>query len=75
MTRVAFLMDVDTLEEFYNRCLDEDAVTVEQKNAVLLKLMQEKKAEMLGTTDKTAPELATEFIKKGINAKSYVKGL
>ena len=30
--------------------------------------------EILGITDKTAPELATEFIKLGIKAKSFVKG-
>jgi hypothetical protein len=32
------------------------------------------RVECIGKTDKSAPELAVEFIKKGIKAKSYVKG-
>ncbi len=74
MKRQAFLFDLDTLEEFYIRCADMKAETLEEKNRILVDLMQEKKIAYLGETEKTAPELATEMIKKGIKAKSFVKG-
>ena len=74
MKRQAFLFDLDTLEEFYLRCADTKAETLEEKNKILVDLMQEKKIAYLGETDKTAPELATEMIKKGIKARSYTKG-
>ncbi len=46
----------------------------EEREAFLNKAVKDKKAVYLGSTDKSAPELATEFIKKGVRAKSYVKG-
>jgi hypothetical protein len=71
----AFLFDLNTLEEFYKRCIAEEAVTIEEKNKILVDLMQEKKIVYLGQTEKSCPELATELIKKGVNAKSVVKGV
>lgn len=73
MKRQAFLFDLDTLEEFYIRCAEVKAETLEEKNRVLVDLMQEKKISYLGETEKTCPELATELIKKGIKARSYVQ--
>lgn len=63
----AFLITLDIMEQVYS-------VPVEQRMSLLLKLTKEKKAKFLGTTDKTAPELATEFIKKGVKAQSFVAG-
>lgn len=74
MRNQAFLMNLDTLEEFYIRCGQRKAVTLDERNAVLLELMSECKIKYLGHTEKTCPELATEMIKNGVRAKSYVKG-
>lgn len=57
-------LDLDILEQIYS-------VPVDQREALLIKLTQEKKAEFIGTTDLTGPEIATELIKKGVKAKSY----
>ncbi len=62
--RGLFLITLEIMEQIYS-------VPVEQREALLLKLAKEHKAEFLGSTDKTAPELATELIKKGVRAKSY----
>lgn len=55
------------LEEAFN-------LPPEEREAYLINKLKEKKVEYLGYTDKTAPELATDCIKKGIRAKSFVKG-
>jgi hypothetical protein len=68
-----FLMNVDTLEEFFKRCLAANATTEEQKTVILIELLKEQKATYIGNTDKSAPELATELIKKGVRARSYTK--
>ena len=73
-TKYAFLFDLDTLEEFYIRCADAGADTLKAKNKILVDLLAEKRITYIGSTEKNAPELATEFIKRGIKAKSYVKG-
>lgn len=70
VVKSAFLLSLDTLEEFYTRCLAAKAVTEAQKTDILVQLMKEKKAEYIGDTDKTGPELAIELIKKGVKAKS-----
>lgn len=54
----------DMLEELFS-------LPMEKRLEYLLKKAEEKKAAYLGQTDKTAPELATELIKKGVKAKSY----
>ncbi len=48
------------------------SLPVEKRMEWLLQQAEKKRVLHLGTTDKTAPELATECIKKGIKAKSYV---
>lgn len=58
---------LEILEEMFK-------LPVEEREAFLMKAVEEKKAVYLGATDKSAPELATEFIKHGIRAKSYIKG-
>jgi hypothetical protein len=40
----------------------------------MIKNAQEKKIGLLGHTDKTGPEIATELIKRGVKAKSYITG-
>lgn len=74
MPNHAFLFDLDTLEEFYKRCMAVNANTEEDKNRILVELLAENKIAYLGETNKSVPELAIEFIKKGIKAKSYIKG-
>ena len=49
------------------------SVPVPEREALLMKLLKDPAKAFLGTTDKTAPELAVEFIKKGVNARSYAK--
>lgn len=71
--RQAFLMNLDTLEEFFVRVGQLKKDTVEAREKILRDLLKERKAEYMGQTNKTAPELATELIKKGIRAKSYIK--
>lgn len=44
---------------------------VEERTDCLFKMVQEVKGEILGYTEKTAPEIAIEFIKHGIKAQSY----
>lgn len=63
-------MDLDTLEDFYTRCIARNATTLEEKNMVLMELFAEKKATYVGHTNKSGPELAVELIKKGIKAQS-----
>lgn len=46
------------------------SIPVEKRLEWLIKQAEAKRLEHLGTTDKSAPELATELIKKGIKAKS-----
>lgn len=46
----------------------------EQREEFLLKALKDKKAVYLGSTTKSAPELASECIKRGIKAKSYIHG-
>ncbi len=41
------------------------------RTAFLHQKVSEGKGEILGYTDKSAPELATELIKKGIKTRSY----
>ena len=68
-SRALFLVDLDILEKVYS-------VPVNEREALLIALLKEKgrlEEAYLGHTDKTGPELATELIKKGIKAKSYVK--
>ncbi len=55
----------DELEKLFS-------LPVDERQAYLSKLHKQKKTEFLGVTDKTAPELSVEFIKKGVRAKSYV---
>ncbi len=64
--RGLFLTNLDIAEQIFS-------VPVEEREALLLKLTAQNKAEFLGSTDKTGPELATELIKKGVRAKSYNK--
>lgn len=58
-----FLVTLEIMEQVYS-------VPVSQREALLIKLMKEKKAEYLGHTDKTGPEIAIELIKKGVKAKA-----
>ncbi len=65
--RGLFLVNLEIMEKVFS-------VPVEEREALLLKLTTEHQATYLGHTDKTAPELATECLKAGIKAKSYVSG-
>jgi hypothetical protein len=62
-----FLTNLDIVEQLFS-------VSVAEREALLIRLAKENKAAYLGHTDKSAPELATECIKKGIKAQSFVKG-
>lgn len=65
--RHLWLVDLEILEKVYS-------VPVNEREALLVKLLQERgllQSNYLGHTTKTAPEIATECIKKGIRAKSY----
>lgn len=64
-SRGLFLMTLDIAEQVFS-------VPIAEREALLLKLLEEKKAQFIGTTDKTAPELATDLIKSGVKARSYV---
>ncbi len=64
--RGAFLLTLEMAEKLYR-------APVEQREALLAEMVKEHQAQFLGVTDKTEPELATEFIKAGIRAKSYVQ--
>jgi len=48
------------------------SIPIEKRLEWLILQMEKRKIEHLGQTDKSAPELATEFIKKGVRAKSYI---
>jgi len=50
------------------------SLPVEQRLEWLAKQVEKRKAEHLGTTDKSIPELAIDLIKKGVRVKTYVKG-
>lgn len=50
------------------------SLPVEERMAYLMKQVEDKKADFLGYTDRSLPELATELIKKGVKARSFVKG-
>lgn len=65
--RGAFLVTLDLAEKLFS-------LPVSEREAYLVKMAQEKQATFLGVTDKTPPELATEFIKKGIKAQSFITG-
>lgn len=62
--RGLFLTNLEVAEQIFS-------VPVEQREALLLKLTAQKKAEYLGHTTKTGPELAIDCIKQGVNAKSF----
>lgn len=47
------------------------SVPVNEREALLVKLLKDPSKAYLGTTDKSGPELAIEMIKKGVRAKSY----
>ncbi len=66
-SRGMFMMNLEIAEQLFS-------VPVEEREALLLKLFKENKTEYLGSTDKSTPELATELIKKGINAQSFITG-
>lgn len=42
-----------------------------ERTAILKRILKDKEHAYLGQTDKTAPELAVDLIKKGVKAKSY----
>ena len=65
--RGMFLMTAEIAEKIFS-------VPVEEREALLAKLVIEQQAEFIGTTEKDAPELATDLIRAGYRAKSYVKG-
>lgn len=65
--RGAFLLTLDMAEKLFS-------VPVEQREALLVQMAKDHEAEFLGVTDKAAPEIATDLIKAGIKAKSFVKG-
>lgn len=50
------------------------SVPVEERDALLIQMAKEQKAEFLGNTDLTGPELATDLIKQGVKARSYTSG-
>ena len=57
----------DIIEEAFS-------LPVEERYAFILKKAAEKKAEYLGSTEKSIPELSIEMIKKGLKPRSYIKG-
>lgn len=58
------LVTLDMVEQLYS-------LPVEEREAALAKMVKERKAQYLGHTDKTAPELAVDLIKHGVKTKSY----
>ena len=61
-------------EDQWNIIEEAFSLPVEERAAFMIKKAAEKKALYLGCTDKSITDLATECIKKGIKAKSYIKG-
>lgn len=64
--RQAFLLTLEMAERLYS-------VPVSEREALLLQMVKDHEAQYIGSTDKSNPELATELIKSGIRAKSYVQ--
>lgn len=60
-----WLVTLEIMEQVYS-------VPIDEREALLSKLVAEGKGTHLGTTNKTAPELATDMIKQGVKARSYV---
>lgn len=69
--RGLFLLDQkdkwDILEKMFS-------IPIEKRMEWLAIELEKKRVTYLGSTDKSAPELATEFIKRGVKAKSIVGG-
>lgn len=64
------LMNLDTAEEFFRRCLEAKAVNEEDRSKILVQLIKEKKAEYLGATKygkaTVARKLGGKYIGKSV---------
>ncbi len=63
-SRGLFLTSLEMAEKIFS-------VPIEEREALLRQMAQDNKAEYIGHTDKSGPELATELIKKGVKAQSF----
>lgn len=63
----AFVMDLAAAEEFYQRCIDRNAVTEEERIQIMNELVHEHNIKILKNEEQLAKELAG---KKVLNVKN-----
>lgn len=57
-------MTADDACEFFERCIQKEAITLEERMAVLKELVAEKKALMVGRFDEKTSKAVNEFMEK-----------
>jgi hypothetical protein len=58
-----FQMDVDTALEFYTRCREQNAQTLEERNKILLELVEEGRIQSVIATNRTKEQIAEDAAK------------
>jgi hypothetical protein len=58
-----FQMSVDTALEFYTRCREQNAQTLEERNAILLELVEEGQIQSVMTTNRTKEQIVEDAAK------------
>ena len=58
-----FQMDVDTALEFYTRCKEQNAQTLEERNKILLQLVEEGRIKSVMATNRTKDEIVQDAAK------------
>ena len=58
-----FQMNVDTALEFYTRCREQNAQTLEERNKILLQLVEEGRIKSVMATNRTKEQIVSDAAK------------